>query len=185
MVLGIPYFDSNQSAWADVATSKSCANIAVDVNTCEGTLFVGKQMNVALGQLVQQRGLAGAFPWQLNYDTAHANNTLFPYLLQGLTGPAPPLPPRPSAVPMYLPALGRPYIYDNRSAAEAACKTGGFSHLCDKKDLFGHALCRAGWTSDWEGYWMATASSGCGGEGYNPWSGPAGAYCCNGGAPVV
>jgi hypothetical protein len=39
-------------------------------------------------------------------------------------------------------------------------------------------MCEAGWCSDWEGYWMAAASEGCGGAGFNPHSGKAGAWCC-------
>jgi hypothetical protein len=29
------------------------------------------------------------------------------------------------------------------------------------------------------GYWMDSATAGCGSAGFNDWSGPAGAYCCH------
>jgi hypothetical protein len=73
-------------------------------------------------------------------------------------------------------------IYTTRAAAAAACAAAGFARLCTKADLEDHSSCAAGWTSDWAGYWMAASSEGCGRRGYNPstepWSGPAGAYCC-------
>lgn len=70
------------------------------------------------------------------------------------------------------------YIYDNRSSATAACAAHGYQRLCTKAELQGHAVCGAGWCSDWEGYWMDTAKPGCGHAGYNNHSGPAGAFCC-------
>jgi hypothetical protein len=71
------------------------------------------------------------------------------------------------------------YIYTTRAAAAAACAAAGFAKgLCTQADLVGHSRCAAGWTSDWAGFWMAASSEGCGRRGYNPWSGPAGAYCC-------
>lgn len=174
--LGVPYYDSKQSAWADIAPA--CPGISPAANTCGGATFVGKAMNTQLGQMVQRRGLAGAFPWQLNYDTAADNNTLFPWLMRGLHGAVPPAPP-PTPGPRYLPDAPDPYIYQTREAALAACTTAGHAGLCGKAALLGHPLCKAGWTSDWKGYWMDTASPGCGHAGYNDWPGPAGAYCCN------
>ena len=45
--------------------------------------------------------------------------------------------------------------------------------------LQGHSACGFGWCSDWEGYWIEKAQTGCGDAGYNAHSGPAGAWCCN------
>ena len=77
------------------------------------------------------------------------------------------------------PALLGTGTYTTRAAAAAACAAAGFAKgLCTQADLVGHSRCAAGWTSDWAGFWMAASSEGCGRRGYNPWSGPAGAYCC-------
>lgn len=69
------------------------------------------------------------------------------------------------------------YVYRTRQAAATACSGRGMS-LCRKAELVGHSMCEAGWTADWEGYWMTTASKGCGRKGFNPHQGPAGAWCC-------
>eukprot|EP00041_Stephanoeca_diplocostata_P028039 m.783918 g.783918 ORF g.783918 m.783918 type:complete len:142 (+) comp23295_c0_seq18:1015-1440(+) len=138
-------------------------------------------MNIALGQLVQMEGVAGLFPWQLNYDTVLNNNSLFPWLLQGLLGPTPPPTPPPTPgnhTPIFFPIKDPVYVYQTRDDALASCKEHGFVGLCIKADLNGHELCKAGWTSDWEGYWMASTVTGCGEAGYNEWHGAAGAYCC-------
>ena len=80
--------------------------------------------------------------------------------------------------PALLPLSGG-QLYTTRAAAAAACAAAGFAKgLCTKADLAGHSRCAAGWTSDWVGYWMEASSAGCGHQGYNTWSGPAGAYCC-------
>eukprot|EP00040_Diaphanoeca_grandis_P031763 m.190477 g.190477 ORF g.190477 m.190477 type:complete len:101 (-) comp32405_c9_seq1:32-334(-) len=93
--------------------------------------------------------------------------------------PPPTPPPTPGDNdPVYFPQENPVYIFNNRSAAQAACHTHGFVDLCKKEQLKGHPMCKAGWTSDWEGYWMASASAGCGSAGYNDWGGPAGAFCC-------
>lgn len=74
------------------------------------------------------------------------------------------------------------YRYGTREAAQAACADAGWPRLCRKDELEGFSHCAFGWTSDWNGYWMAAAAKGCGGAGYNPASGShegaAGAYCC-------
>ena len=74
------------------------------------------------------------------------------------------------------------YIYKIRAAAAAACSSTG-RRLCQKAELKGFEKCAYGWTSDWNGYWMASAKKGCGGAGYTPsgyvpFAGPSGAYCC-------
>ena len=88
------------------------------------------------------------------------------------------------------------------NAAEAACRADGFVGLCSKgrlevngdafsllfavrpltrkqSRLQGHSACGFGWCSDWEGYWIEKAQTGCGDAGYNAHTGPAGAWCCN------
>ena len=94
----------------------------------------------------------------------------------------PPPPPADPRVPRYLGG----YIFDTRAAARAGCvkafgangTNDGWTQLCDKAELVGHPRCDAGWCEDFEGYWMAEAAQGCGGKGFNSWSGPAGAFCC-------
>ena len=151
--------------------------------TIEGVLFVGKAMNLLLGQYAQRAGFAGVFPWQANYDTVYHGNALAPWLAEGLLGPCPPAPPPPPPdprKPAYLPVdTPNPYVYSTREAAAAACSKAGYTQLCTKAELQNHPKCSAGWCSDFEGYWMGEVSSGCGDAGYNSWSGAAGAYCCN------
>ncbi len=79
------------------------------------------------------------------------------------------------------------YIYDNRSAAAAACNSQLGLPLCSKAQLLGYSSCAYGWCSDYQGYWMSSAVPGCGNAGYNDGSGqPSGAYCCfNGTTPVT
>ena len=69
------------------------------------------------------------------------------------------------------------YIFETRKAAAGRCSTLGM-RLCRKAELVGHSMCEAGWCSDWEGYWMAHASKGCGQAGFNQYGGKAGAWCC-------
>ena len=69
------------------------------------------------------------------------------------------------------------YVYATRHAAAVACAEHGMG-LCRKAELEGHPKCEAGWTSDWEGFWMAVASRGCGSAGFNAHTGVAGAWCC-------
>lgn len=57
--------------------------------------------------------------------------------------------------------------YETRAAAASAFKAAGNFGLGAKADLRGHPLCKAGWTSDWKGYWMAVAAPRCGGAGNN------------------
>ena len=69
------------------------------------------------------------------------------------------------------------YIFETRKAAAGRCSTLGM-RLFRKAELVGHSMCEAGWCSDWEGYWMAHASKGCGQAGFNQYGGKAGAWCC-------
>ena len=88
-------------------------------------------------------------------------------------------------------AANRSYRYGSRQAANAACAAGGdptnpagpppagISRLCAKAEVAGFSMCAAGWMSDFKGFWMERAAKGCGGAGFNAWSGAdAGAYCC-------
>ena len=174
--LGVPFYDSKQSDWGSAAAS--CPDVAPATNNCSGATFVGKSMNLLLGQYAQRAGFAGVFPWQANYDTVHNNNGLAAWLAEGLLGPCPPAPPPPPPDPQ-MPHYLAGYVYTNRDAAAKACTHAGFKQLCAKAELQNHPRCSAGWCSDFEGYWMGQASAGCGSAGYNTWSGPAGAYCCN------
>eukprot|EP01052_Picozoa_sp_SAG31_P022207 SAG31_NODE_1755_length_7344_cov_7.207039_5_plen_213_part_00 len=70
---------------------------------------------------------------------------------------------------------GHPYA--TRAQASAKCASEHL-RLCRKAELKGHSKCEAGWCVDWEGYWMATASKGCGHAGFNSHAGAAGAWCC-------
>ncbi len=84
--------------------------------------------------------------------------------------------------PAFLPhsaVNGTEYIYKTQAAAEAACQAEGFAGLCSKDRLEGHSSCGFGWCSDWEGYWIKNAQTGCGSAGFNAHSGPAGAWCCD------
>ena len=67
--------------------------------------------------------------------------------------------------------------FKTRLAAAAACASAK-QQLCTKAELAGHSGCEVGWAADFEGYWMATASKGCGRAGYNGHGGAAGAWCC-------
>jgi hypothetical protein len=77
--------------------------------------------------------------------------------------------------------------YDTRTEAAAKCQAEGMQ-LCKKAELAGHSVrtgrclveltlvlcgcdvmrrmhlqgCESGWCADWEGFWMATTSKGCG-----------------------
>ena len=173
--LGVPYYTSKQSAWGGI--SGSCPDADAQLNNCSGALFVGKEMNRRIGQYTQRAKFGGVFPWQANYDTAHQNNSLVPWLAKGLHDPLPPLPPPPPPDP-HTPFYIGGYIFDTRVAAAAACTKHGFPGLCRKQELVGHSNCVGGWCADWEGWWMAEAATGCGSAGFNYQSGPAGAYCC-------
>ena len=66
-----------------------------------------------------------------------------------------------------------------RSEAAAKC-SADHMQLCRKEELVGHPKCEAGWASDFEGYWNAKSSKGCGAAGFHSWSGKgAGAWCCH------
>ena len=92
----------------------------------------------------------------------------------------------------------RSYRYGSRQAASAACVAGGdptnpagqppsgISRLCAKAEVAGFSMCAAGWMDDFKGFWMESAAKGCGGAGFNAWSGAdAGAYCCSAGGAYV
>eukprot|EP00435_Cladocopium_sp_Y103_P042813 s77_g11.t3 len=75
-----------------------------------------------------------------------------------------------------------PYVYKTRKAAKKACKAAGYHGLCSKSQGSGFHKCKAGWYSDYKGYWMSEGKKGCGkGRGWRKWSSKhkAGAYCCN------
>ena len=54
------------------------------INTCNGTVFVGKQMNYELGKFIKNNGFRGAFPWAANYDSVEYNNSLVVWLFAGM-----------------------------------------------------------------------------------------------------
>ena len=87
--LGIPYFSTKfwqhsgtEPAWQSL--SPHCPNINPLQNSCNGTVFVGKQMNYELGQFIKKNGFGGAFPWAANYDSVQYNNSLINWLSKGL-----------------------------------------------------------------------------------------------------
>jgi GH18 family chitinase len=90
--LGIPYFSKqwanghliSEPTWNGL--SPHCPHVSPLVNACNGTRFVGKQMNLALGRFVHEQGIGGVFPWELSYDSYEDGNTLSPFLLRGLRG---------------------------------------------------------------------------------------------------
>ena len=95
-------------------------------------------------------------------------------------------------------AANRSYRYGSRQVASAACVAGGdptnpagqppsgISRLCAKAEVAGFSMCAAGWMADFKGFWMESAAKGCGGAGFNTWSGAdAGAYCCSAGGAYV
>ena len=89
--IGIPYFSENRTKqlkiynepiW--VGLSPSCPNIHPAENICNGTVFIGKNMNYRLGRWIQSEGFGGVFPWAANYDSCEYNNTLVHWLQKGL-----------------------------------------------------------------------------------------------------
>lgn len=88
--LGVPYFSmiyddfkiKSEPLWKRL--SPLCPNIGEDVNVCNNTPFVGKNMNYKIGKLARSSGFGGVFPWTLNYDSFENNNTLINYLFNGL-----------------------------------------------------------------------------------------------------
>jgi len=87
--LGLPYFSTKfwqhsgaEPTWQNL--SPRCPNINYEQNECDGTVFVGKQMNYELGQFIAKNGFRGAFPWAANYDSVQYNNSLIEWLHQGL-----------------------------------------------------------------------------------------------------
>lgn len=87
--LGIPYFSTKfwqhsraEPTWQTL--SPKCPNIDPLQNTCNGTVFVGKQMNYELGKFIKNNGFRGAFPWAANYDSVEYNNSLVVWLFAGM-----------------------------------------------------------------------------------------------------
>ena len=87
--LGLPYFSTKfwqkskaEPTWKTL--SNFCPNINPLQNTCNGTVFVGKQMNYELGKFIRNNGFRGAFPWAANYDSVQYNNSLINWLMKGL-----------------------------------------------------------------------------------------------------
>ena len=89
--IGIPYFSKNwlggklvgEPLWKTL--SALCPNIAPDQNVCRDIPFIGKEMNKKLGRWVKEKGFGGVFPWAANYDTLQFNNSLIPWLMEGLS----------------------------------------------------------------------------------------------------
>ncbi|MDC0142083.1 glycoside hydrolase family 18 protein [bacterium] len=85
--IGIPYYSDcpwthKGGLWKTL--SKICPKIDISENVCDSTVFVGKQMNYEIGQLIRENGFRGAFPWAANYDSVHFNNSLIKWLHKGL-----------------------------------------------------------------------------------------------------
>ena len=88
--IGIPYFSELKSngkiisepTWTGL--SPKCPNISPQQNICNGTVFVGKDMNKKLGTWIKAEGFGGVFPWSANYDTIQFNNSLIKWLMDGL-----------------------------------------------------------------------------------------------------
>ena len=96
----------------------------------------------------------------------------------------PPLPPPfPStAVALWTLRLRGVAVRGCRAEAAANCAES-HEELCRKSDLAGYSGCEVGWCSDFEGYWMAHGSAGCGHAGYNERVNmTAGAWCCKPGS---
>ena len=88
--LGIGYYSKNhkngvlsEPSWGSLSTK--CPNIGYKTNVCDGVVFVGKKMNYDIGVLIKEKGLGGAFPWELSYDSYKNNNTLVKHLVNGLS----------------------------------------------------------------------------------------------------
>jgi len=86
--LGLPYYSTkfwqnsgSEPTWHSL--SPHCPNINPLQNTCNGTVFVGKQMNFELGKFIKENGFRGAFPWAANYDSVQYNNSLINWLILG------------------------------------------------------------------------------------------------------
>lgn len=89
--LGIPYFSIVYSTFPKIKSeplwdtlSELCPNVSSDVNVCNDTMFVGKNMNRKIGRLAKDNDLGGLFPWTLNYDSFENNNTLVDWLVMDL-----------------------------------------------------------------------------------------------------
>ena len=87
--LGLPYFSTKfwQNSGAEPtwqSLSHHCPNVDPLQNTCNGTVFVGKQMNYELGKFIKNNGFRGVFPWAANYDSVEYNNSLVVWLLAGM-----------------------------------------------------------------------------------------------------
>tara|TARA_Y100000817_G_C16859654_1_gene545300 strand:- start:180 stop:1103 length:924 start_codon:yes stop_codon:yes gene_type:complete len=76
--IGIPYFSSG-GTWKKI--EKECPNMAPEKNVCNGTVFVGKQMNYEIGKWLVENGWKGAFPWAGTYDSI--NQSLVKWLFKG------------------------------------------------------------------------------------------------------
>ena len=85
----------------------------------------------------------------------------------------------------FVPKSAAPYQYNTREAAQAACVTrDGQGFAAGKRRLY---PCAFGWTSDWNGYWMATAAKVAAAQAVSggEHEGAAGAYCCGGRTKAV
>ena len=87
--IGLPWYSNK---WYDTPSSEPtwnslspyCPNINPSLNICNNTVFIGKKMNKRLGYWIKSQGFGGVFPWAANYDSLQYNNSLLPWLVQGL-----------------------------------------------------------------------------------------------------
>lgn len=88
--LGLPYFSSRflehgrtEPTWR--ALSPHCPHAPPRETVCNGTVYVGKDMNLRLGEMAAKGGFGGVFPWAASYDTRPADdNSLVTWLMKGL-----------------------------------------------------------------------------------------------------
>ncbi|ANS04210.1 acidic mammalian chitinase-like protein [uncultured Mediterranean phage] len=76
--IGIPYY-SKGALWNKL--EQLCSNIEPEKNVCNGTVFVGKQMNYEIGKWLGEEGWKGSFPWAATYDSL--NQSLVKWLYNG------------------------------------------------------------------------------------------------------
>ena len=84
---GVPLLGGDVSGkWLQETSNLSpkCPNINPLQNTCNGTVFVGKDMNYRIGKFIKDNGFQGAFPWAANYDSIEYNNSLVQFLVKGM-----------------------------------------------------------------------------------------------------
>ena len=88
--LGLPYFSTRflehshaEPTWR--ALSPHCPDAPLGATVCNGTVYVSKDMNLRLGQMIARGGFGGVFPWAASYDTKpRNNNNLLRWLMKGM-----------------------------------------------------------------------------------------------------